>query len=243
LISGEIYKYIIIDAKPLSRGVCAIVRCESYVRHWKHGTTETSTLWLSALKPLPRPRGVVCDGQRGITKALTALWPDVVVQRCHSHVQRNIRVKLTLKPQSEAGLDLQWLMSQMKAVIDQQTMAEFIAIFNCLQERHHSFITEKTINNNPLVKRKWWYTHGKVRSAYGQIEKLINDDQIFAFITHPDLRLPKTTNGLEGGINSRLDELLYRHRGMTIEHQKRMVDWYLDSRTEWPYISRNYTVF
>jgi hypothetical protein len=109
----------------------------------------------------------------------------------------------------------------------------FVGTFYSLYDTHLSFINERTINHNPLVKRKWWYTHGRVRSAYKQIANLVEQDQLFAYITHPRLNLPNTTNILEGGINSRLDELLLRHRGLTQVHQQRLVDWYLISRTKW----------
>ena len=241
IITGEVYDYLIIDAKPLKGSTCAIVRNRKCVINWRHGISENSTLWRETLSVLPRPGAVVCDGQRGISKALNVLWPGTVIQRCHVHVRRNIRIKLTRNPQTEAGADLQWLMIRLGQVNNDTSMAVFIALFDELYVKHLNFLNERTYNTNPEGKRKWWYTHGKVRSAYRQIDKLISDDQLFAFITHPKLDLSSTTNGLEGGINSRLDELIMRHRGMNLRRQQRLVDWYLDSRSEAPYFSRKIT--
>lgn len=242
VVSGEIYSYLVIDAKPVGQGTCAIVRDKRFVRYWRHGIQENSALWLSTLEKLARPGGVVCDGQSGIAKALGDIWPGIVIQRCQVHVKRNIRQKLTLRPQSRAGQDLQWLVSQLSQVNDETAMALWIAVFDSLHEEHIGFLKQRTYasvhshsDDANRLKKVWWYTHRSVRSAYRQIDKLIADDQLFAFITHPELKLPATTNLVEGGINSRLSELLRRHRGMTSEHQKRLVDWYLDSRTEWPY--------
>lgn len=240
-VTGEIYDYLVIDAKPLKGSVCAVARNLKHVINWQHGTSENSMLWHEALSVLPEPGAVVCDGQRGISKALDQLWPDITIQRCHIHVKRNIRTKLTRNPKTEAGADLKWLMSQLAEVNDEASMAIFIALFNELHAEHLNFLNERTLNTNPEGRRKWWYTHGKVRSAYRQLDKLISDDQLFAFITHPELNLPNTTNGLEGGINSRLDELISRHRGLSLKRQQRLVDWYLDSRSEWPYLERKST--
>jgi hypothetical protein len=37
---------------------------------------------------------------------------------------------------------------------------------------------------------------------------------------------------MEGGINSQLRTKLKLHRGMSEEHQRRLVEWYLYGRTE-----------
>lgn len=241
IITGEIYTWIAIDAKHLLGAVCCIIRDEYYVRTWSYGIRENSDLWISALMLIPRPDAVVTDGQKGILKALNTLWPTVVIQRCLVHVERNMREKLTMHPQSEAGLDLQWLMGHIWKINSYKDMVLFVAIFDELYYQHSEFIKQRTYKQDDKIykiKRNWWYTHKDVRGAYRQIDKLIRDDHLFAYITYPKLNIPKTTNGLEGGINSRIDELLHRHRGMQFGHQRRIVDWYLDSRSEAPYFTR-----
>jgi len=235
LVSGEIYDFLVIDAKYVGHGVCAVVK-NNYVRYWLHGERENAQLWYAALRHLPRPRAIVVDGQKGIQKALNYLWPDIIVQRCLVHVVRNLTTKLTRHPKTVAGQDLGWLMNNIYSVASEQDMAVFVSIFEYLYDQHRVFLNARTTNTNPLVKRSWWYTHGQVRSAYRQLAKLLDDDQLFAFITHPDLHLPRTTNLVEAGINARLSELMLRHRGMPPTHQKRVFDWYLDSRSEWSYL-------
>ena len=44
--------------------------------------------------------------------------------------------------------------------------------------------------------------------------------------------IPRTTDYVEGGINSQLKEKLRLHRGLNQTHQQRLVDWYLYSRTK-----------
>jgi hypothetical protein len=242
LITGEVYDYLVIDAKRVGRSVCCIVASQYFVRTWSYGVRENSELWMSTLRLVPKPRAVVCDGQKGILKALTQLWSDVIIQRCHFHVRQNIRTKLTLSPQTKAGQDLSSHMRTLKWVGSTASMQAFIEIFNELFVDHKDFLNERTANHNPKPgQRIWWYTHRSVRSAYRQIDSLIKTGQLFAYILHSELNLPRTTNQLEGGVNSPLQELIHRHRGLQPEHQTRLADWYLDSRTEAPYFRRKPT--
>lgn len=239
-VTGEVHSFLVIDVKHVAKQACAIVR-NDYVRHWQYGIRENSQLWVHTLSALPQPDAIVCDGQKGMNKAIAYLWSGIVIQRCLVHVKRNITTKLTQQPQTAAGQDLSWLIKQMWSVNTVDEMAIFVAVFNYLYATHQSFIKERTYNLNPTQPTKWWYTHGRVRSAYRQIDTLIEHGQLFAFIVHPILNLPKTTNSLEGGINSRISELLLRHRGMSKPHQKQVINWYLDSRSEQPYLTRNST--
>lgn len=102
------------------------------------------------------------------------------------------------------------------------------------------FIRERTYVDNPRPgQRKWRYTHERLRSAYRQLTKLLRDDQLFTYLdeellVHTDQPIPRTTNYVEGGINSQLRTKLKLHRGMSEDHQRRLVEWYLYTRTENP---------
>jgi transposase-like protein len=232
-ITGEVYPYLVIDAKNINGYIVTIVRDEHYVRNFEFAVYECSAVWETTLRVLPKPEGIVSDGQKGILKALNNLWgKGIVIQRCHFHVAQNIRAKLTLHPESEAGQDLQRLVSFLRTVRTYNQMSQFIAIFYGLCDVYEAFLNERTYSYNPNSKRKWFYTHRRVRSAYRQIADLIEQDQLFAYITHPRLNLPRTTNYVEGGINSRLSELLRAHRGMSINSQMRAIAEYLNSRAE-----------
>jgi len=77
--------------------------------------------------------------------------------------------------------------------------------FDELYDRHKEFIEELTL---------------KIDEATGEA---IRQDR-----THKNLfKIPNNSNCLEGGINSPLKNLLRCHRGISLEHQKRMLEWYL----------------
>jgi len=224
--------YLVIDATGLNHEVVAIVHSGKVVLTWRFASYESSLLWEQTLYGF-NALAIVSDGQKGIQKAIANLWGDsVILQRCHFHVKQNMRTKLTNNPESEAGKDLKWLVSFMGHVKDEHRMAVFVGIFNELYEQHHSFLSERTFSKNPDSKHKWFYTHRRVRSAYRQIADLIARDQLFAYITHPELNLPNTTNCVEGGINARLGELIRAHRGMFPERQRLLVVEFLRSKME-----------
>ena len=49
---------------------------------------------------------VVYDGQNGLNKAIKSFWFNVKIQRCLFHVWMNVRQKLTLNPETQAGQEL-----------------------------------------------------------------------------------------------------------------------------------------
>jgi len=224
------HPYLIIDATGLNCEVVAIVCNDKGILAFGFAQYESSVLWMEILGRFKPPSAIVSDGQKGILKAVSNLWGDLTIQRCHFHVKQNIRTKLTNNPESLAGQELKWLVSFMSQVESEEQMVIFVAIFYGLHEYHRSFLNERTVNKNSFSRHKWFYTHRRARSAYRQIADLIEKDQLFAYITHPELNLPKTTNKVEGGINTRLKELIRSHRGMFPERQRHLVSEFLRSK-------------
>jgi len=224
-------KVLLIDAKGLHPGVVAIVRNKIEPLNRLYGETENSELWRQVLAPYKDALAIVSDGQKGIEKAVHDLYGDQIIQqRCLVHIERNITQKITRHPEAKAGQDLRWLIDHLFEINNELDKINFETIFYNLYGEHQAFLNHRTINQNPRVKRKWWYTHGDVRSAYRQIHQLLENGQLFAYIDHPELKIPRTTNLLEGGINARIDELLRIHRGLKPAQKQAIVEAYLFSR-------------
>jgi hypothetical protein len=166
--------------------------------------------------------------------AIETLWPTTMVQRCIFHVWLNVRTKLTLHPKTEAGRELLGLTRTLLRGIPTKELARrWQEQLIGWEAQYGSFIRERTYRAEPAAGRKWWYTHRKLRSAYKQLEKLLRDGQLFTYLDTPTTKVvPRTTNHVEGGINSQLRTRLKDHRGMSYEHQMKLVERYLYSRTE-----------
>jgi hypothetical protein len=174
---------------------------------------------------------VITDGQKGMKLAIRSIWSSTIIQRCLFHVWLNIKSKLTLNPRSMAGIELLALFRTIWGINSLDQASVWVEEFESLSLKYSSFLKERTIAYSPQPgQRKWWYTHGNVRSAYRQILKLIKDEQLFRYLERKDM--PRTTNHLEGGINAPIRQLLRLHKGLDFNRQKVLVNNYLYSRTE-----------
>lgn len=237
-LTGEIHPIILLDGIRIGYLVCLIARTPEAVIAWAWVPWESGPTWSELLSQLPPPLVVVCDGQKGILKAIAREWSTTHIQRCTFHVWQNVRVKLTLHPQIEAGRELLQLTRELWQVKNLEQALAWQQRLKDWEERHREFIRERTYHPG---RRRWWYTHRGLRSAYRQLAKLIRDGQLFTYLD-PTLTpgpIPRTTNHVEGGINSQIRTKLKLHRGLSQTHEQRLVDWYLYSRTKDPKPPRN----
>jgi len=233
VLTGEIHQAIVIDGIRVGGRVCLIARTTSYVIAWLWVDCENSTNWALLLCLLPAPRYVVCDGQKGMLKALAICWPATIVQRCRFHVWLNTKAKLTLRPTSQAGQELLDLSRQLLHVRTRRQARCWKQALKYWHRKHATYVTERTVKDDPEPRtRAWRYTHARLRSAYYQLNK--QGENLLRSSYRPNPELPNTTNHLEGGINSPIRSKLKLHRGMINEHQMVLVDWCLYGRTEDP---------
>lgn len=243
-LTGEIYPVILLDGIRIGGLVNLIARTPQYVIDWHWAGWESSHTWEKLFNKLPAPVVVVCDGQKGILLAIGRCWPKARIQRCIFHVWQNIRVKLTLHPQTLAGQELLALTKiLLRGIATKKAAGQWQEQLTFWEQRHGDFIRERTYVTEPRPgKHNWWYTHGRLRSAYRQLAKLVQDNQLFTYLdeTVTTIPIPRTTNYVEGGINSQIRTKLKLHRGLNQTHQQRLVEWYLYSRTEAPKPPRNF---
>jgi hypothetical protein len=86
-------------------------------------------------------------------------------------------------------------------------------------ELHETFVNEKS--KNPITGREW-YKHKLLKRCVTVIAKSLPN--LFHYTSNP--RIPKSTNGLESFFGHLKDNLRI-HRGMTLEHRKNFIKWYL----------------
>ena len=72
-------------------------------------------------------------------------------------------------------------------------------------------------------------THERILKAERSLLKLIRENTLFTYLDEElknDFSAPSTNNRIEGGINSRLREMLRNHRGLSIERRIKAVYWW-----------------
>ena len=89
------------------------------------------------------------------------------------------------------------------------------------QKKWNSFLNERTIN--PLTK-KTFFTHKRLRSAYRSLFK--NLPWLFTWYDHYTLRIPNTTNAIDGHFAD-LKNKLRNHNGLSLSRKKKFIDGFL----------------
>lgn len=154
-------------------------------------------------------QGAVVDGKRGVP----GVFRDIPVQMCQFHQIAIMRRYLTSRPKLEAGKELRAIALALPSFSEESCAA-------LLQEwyrKWESFLKERTYAPD---NKHWCYTHKRVRSAYRSIHT--NLPYLFTYQKHPGLKMPNTTNSLDGFFN-RIKSLLNVHRGLTPKRRYKII--------------------
>jgi len=221
---------IIVDGLFVGKSHCILIAIDSdgIPITWygcKKENTETWELLFKRVKEqgVTTPSLIVSDGQKGLLKAMDRVFPTVPQQRCMTHVVRLAQSRLTRFPQTIAGRELKTIVGALYSVTTQEGAENWNKIFNHWCTIHHDFLKEKSI---PLGPGRPWFTHRKLRAVRSLI--LHAQPELFTFLSTPNT--PKTTNDVEGGLNSPMKALLRHHRGMPPQHREVLVFRFLRRR-------------
>jgi hypothetical protein len=155
---------------------------------------------------------VVVDGRRGFL----AVFKDIPVQICQFHQIKQVTKYLTRRPKTEAGQELRAL----TLTLTEAAEATFTAELNAWHAKWGDFIEEKTTFEYANGKKKWYYTHKKVRSAYRSLKH--NLPHLFTYQKYPELNIPNTTNDLDGSFSA-LKKKLAAHHGLRRDRRFKVI--------------------
>lgn len=220
---------LILDGKNISKNDILILSYEYLSKQpfaWMFDKKENFDSWYLLLNRIKKDyvvEAVVSDGQKGLIKAVKTVFGDIPHQRCVVHIKRFCLSRLTLNPKTEAGKELRVLVCGLTKVKTKSEAFSWKKTFLNWDKKYKDFLKEKSIN--PLTNKSW-YTHRKLRAVRSHIKNSL--DNIFLYTEN--INISNTTNCVEGGINSPLTELLWRHRGITKDQKRELVLSYLSAR-------------
>lgn len=219
---------LVLDAIYLSgrRDAVMIGRSPASVSHWLFAHRENYWSWKLFFKSIKAPGVIVCDGQKGMLSAIKEVFPETKIQRCHFHVLQRARISLTRNPKTTAGIKLNQIIKKLNKTRTRRQKRRWIRLFNRWSKKHDKYLKERSFGVKPSGKQTWWYRHKRLRSCRSLIKNAL--PYLFTYIGH--YQIPRTTNHVEGGINSRLKELIYRHRGLTIQKKKVIASYFFRSK-------------
>ena len=190
---------------------------------WKFVPRETYFTWHDFLQTLPTPRFVVSDAQKGLIKAVREVFPSARHQRCLIHIIRRSNSWLTKNPQTKVGLELRNIVRLLSQIETVEHKNIWLKIFNDWNTKYQDFLNQK--KKSPYSNRKW-YIHRKIRG----IRSMIINSAPYLFSFLEDSQIPKTSNCVEGGINSPIKDLIRKHRGLSGSKKIVLTAQYLKKR-------------
>jgi hypothetical protein len=229
-VTGEktVHKPIIIpvmDATFFERGYGVLLcRADEKNIHWKHIATEKVEHYACCLHDMEiigfRFAGFVIDGRRGVLHLLQKLYLGVPVQFCQFHQIMIVKRYIPARAKTEAARMLRSIALR----LSNSHKVQFETALDIWYVLFGNFMNEKTYSTG--TKRKWRYTHRRLRSAYFSMRR--NLPWLFTFQEYPERNMPNTTNTCDGFF-SHLKEKIGRHRGLSRERRQKMLDYILES--------------
>jgi hypothetical protein len=163
-------------------------------------------------------KAIILDGKRGVREA----FDDIPIQMCHFHQKQIITRYLTNNPKLNASRELK----EITQTITKTNDKEFTNQLNNWHEEWKDFLKEKTINPET---GKWFYAHKRIRSAYRSLKS--NLPYLFTYQKYPNLKIPNTTNSLDGYFNV-LKSQINVHRGLNPRRRMRIAIEILKGRKD-----------
>ncbi len=202
---GRTYGVCVFRAWPLAKNIWWHEVASELMAHYRYGRAilEEQGWELQA---------AVVDGKRGFLN----VFEGIPVQICQFHQMKQVTKYLTRRPKTEAGRELRALVLTL-AKTDEATFTAALAAWH---ERWGDFINQRTVSESSSGKRKWYFTHKNVRSAYRSLKT--NLPYLFTYQKYPELNIPNTTNSLDGAFSA-LKKKLAVHHGLRRDRRYKVI--------------------
>ena len=183
--------------------------------YWKYLQHESIAEYVSGIEYLKvngwQIKAIVCDGKRGLFHA----FGNIPVQMCQFHQVAIVTRYITKNPKLPAGKELKEIVK----LLTRTDKESFVGAMDDWNEKWQNFLKEKTYAQ--LNKRKWHYTHHRLRSAYKSLK--YNIACLFTWYDNPALPIPNTTNSLEATF-SNLKNKIRVHAGLKRNRKQKLID-------------------
>lgn len=106
-VVDEVHHVVFVDGIYLSGKLVVLIACtKSHVLGWHVTRSENASAWQALFDRIAVPDVVACDGGCGIGKALPGSWPRTRIQRCIFDAFSAVKRQTTIRPHTQAGVDL-----------------------------------------------------------------------------------------------------------------------------------------
>jgi hypothetical protein len=212
-------KYLLFDGTYFHKDNCLIVvmdyKTQKIIKYkyvLKENYLDTYKM-LCSLKDLGlNPKIVTLDGHKQVMQAFVDVWPNIIIQRCLFHIQRQGLQWLRVNPKTEAGINLRIIIKKLTNVKTQQDEKIAIQSYESWHNEYKNFIKKLPRNSAANIDLK-------------KATSLINNalPNMYHFVK--DQKIASTTNLLEGYF-SKLKHKYRCHNGLSKQHKINYLKWY-----------------
>jgi len=217
---------LIIDGTYFKNGLCLVLYRDYHIKFTQLYRLSTGEHYTEIKEDLTnllslgvQIESITCDGHRSIIKAVKEILPNILMQRCLVHIQRDCRIWLTKNPQSQAGYELKKVVSKLHLINNHKELSFWLLDLHNWFIKFREYINEKSYN--PETNR-YWFTHKMVRRSFMTIKRALPD--MFHYLDNPNI--PKSSNSIESFF-AHMKGHLNIHRGLSYNHRKQFIMWYL----------------
>ncbi len=217
---------LIIDGTYFKNGLCLVLYRDYHIKSTQLYRLSTGEHYTEIKEDLTnllslgvQIESITCDGHRSIIKAVKEILPNILMQRCLVHIQRDCRIWLTKNPQSQAGYELKKVVSKLHLINNHKELSFWLLDLHNWFIKFREYINEKSYN--PETNR-YWFTHKMVRRSFMTIKRALPD--MFHYLDNPNI--PKSSNSIESFF-AHMKGHLNIHRGLSYNHRKQFIMWYL----------------
>ncbi|TNG95514.1 hypothetical protein FHQ28_06625 [Pasteurellaceae bacterium USgator11] len=175
---------------------------------------ETNSLYLKGINELImqgfRILAVVCDGRKGLAGKLKPL----PIQLCQFHQISTITRYLSKHPKHQSGKDLKLIVGLIPEITQMQ-LEDFLEQWLDIWKDYYN---ERGVEPD---SGQSFYIHRRLRSAFRSLRT--NIALLFTYQKYPSLKIPNTTNKLDGSF-AYLKQRLGCHNGLSTLQMKKFID-------------------
>lgn len=158
------------------------------------------------------PKSATVDGNPSVIRLFTAIWPDIIVQRCLVHIQRQGLSWCRRFPKRTDAAHLRRLFQRVTYIKTKRERDRFFSDID---------IWEREFGQEISLRPERGKVFSDIKRARSMLLRALPD--MFYYLD--DLNIPFSTNGLEGYF-SRLKTNYRQHRGLSPKRRKNYFKWY-----------------
>jgi hypothetical protein len=214
------YQYLLFDGTFLHRPICLVALMDATsnkIISGKYDIKETAERQLTSFFRLLKDRGLqpisfTVDGNPQAIKIIKTVWPEIVIQRCLVHIQRQGLSWCRISPKTAGARKLRALFLQITRIRTFQDRDYFLESL-----AQWEYLYGRDIHNRPEKGRVF----SDIKRARSMLLKALPD--MFNYLENQ--QIPSSTNSLEGYF-SRLKGHYRQHRGLSKAKLESYFDWY-----------------